>query len=163
MNEWPGWSDTNTLVLALDAAPHRDPVVIAGRAFDPKSELHVTVVGRRQGAELRALFGDRLDAATRPAFEALDWRITRTGERRLIVRDGLRDDGLRGEVGSVIEPVELPALAHYYRWLGSLLGRQLPLPPPHITLYTHGRAGGIGIPSARALRAWSKGPVDVPR
>ena len=59
-------------------------------------------------------------------------------------------------MASVIELVEIPALDFYYRWLGDLLGRQLAVPPAHVTLYTHGKARGIGIPAARHLRSWGR-------
>lgn len=161
MTTWPGWSDENTLVLPLDDAPPTAALQLGGRAFAPKDELHVTLVGSALGAELRRVLGGRLEAATRPAFEALDWSYARTGERRLIEKTGRTDDGTRGTVASVIELVELPALAFYYRWLGDLLGRQLAVPPAHVTLYTHRKARGIGIPTLHSLRAWSRGPVPV--
>ncbi|WP_133479627.1 hypothetical protein [Cognatilysobacter segetis] len=159
MTTWPGWSDENTLVLPLGDAPPDGALTLDGRAFAPKDELHVTLVGRELGAELRAVLGDRLDAATRPAFEALDWSLARSGRRVLIEKPGRTDDGERAKVASVIELVELPALDFFYRWLGELLGRELAVPPAHVTLYTHRKAQGIGIPSLRSLRAWSQGEV----
>ena len=162
MTTWPGWSNDNTLVLPLDEAPPAKGFDLDGRHFDAKKELHVTLVGRALGAELRRALGDRLDIATRPAFEALDWTVARTGERRLIERTDTADDGKPGNVASVIEFVDLPALDWYYRWLGDLLGRQLAVPPAHVTLYTHRKAKGIGIPTARSLRAWSRGAVPIP-
>lgn len=157
MTPFPGWSARDTLVLALDDAPPAAPIELDGRRFEPKRELHVTLVGRALGAELRRVFGDRLDAATRPAFEALDWRLHRTGRGALIERGGPRP------AAAVIEHVELPAMAHWHGWLGTLLGRQLPVPPPHVTLYTQGDAGGIGIgiPTMRALQAMRRHVIDL--
>ena len=156
MTKWPGWSNENTLVLPLDDAPPTAPLDVDGRRFEPKQELHVTLVGRELGEELRRVLGDRLDTATRPAFEALDWTIERGGERLIVEKPGTADDGRHATVASVIELVELPALDFYYRWLGGLLGRQLAVPPAHVTLYTHGKAKGIGIPAARSLRSWAR-------
>lgn len=161
MSAWPGWTREQTLILPLDAAPPSQPVRIDGREFTPKNELHITLVGRTLGQELARVLGGRLDAATRPAFEALDWSHAPFGERLLIEKPGTTDAGERGTVASVIERVELPALDFYYRWLGERLGRQLPVPPAHVTLYTHGKAAGIGIPTPQRLRAWSRGPVPV--
>jgi hypothetical protein len=156
MTTWPGWSDDHTLVIPLDDAPPGTPLTLDGRAFAPKHELHLTLVGRALGNELLAVLGDRLDAATRPAFDALDWSFRRSGRRLLIERPG------NGEArASVIEPVELPALDFFYRWLGELLGRELAVPPAHVTLYTHPAGDGIGIPNRRSLRAWSKGEVPA--
>lgn len=161
MTAWPGWSPRDTLILPLDDAPPQASIDIDGRRFEPKDELHVTLVGTALGRELRAVLGDRLESATRPAFEALDWSPRRTGRGALIEKPGLRDDGTRGPVASIIEFVDLPALAHYHRWLGELLGRQLPAPPAHVTLYTHACAKGIGVPTPAALRAWRRGMLDV--
>ncbi|QOW19578.1 hypothetical protein INQ41_00275 [Lysobacter ciconiae] len=53
---------------------------------------------------------------------------------------------------SIIELIQLPAMRPFHQALGRLLGRQLPLPPPHVTLYiAHGRRG-IGVASASQLR-----------
>lgn len=158
MTTWPGWSDDNTLVLPVDAAPPTAPLLLDGREFAPKRELHLTLVGRRLGAELRHVLGDRLDAATRPAFEALDWSFDRSGEGLLIERPDRSGDAA---TATVVEPVSLPALDFYYRWLGGLLGRELPVPPAHVTLYTLDGARGIGIPTVRSLRAWSRGAVAL--
>ncbi|GAB2517990.1 hypothetical protein [Lysobacter humi (ex Lee et al. 2017)] len=161
MARWPGWSDDDTLLLALDDAPPAQSVEIDGRRFQPKDELHVTLVGRALGAELRRALGGRLEAATRPAFEALDWSHAYTGERRLIEASCTGDDGRRGPVASIIELVELPALPFFHRWLGELLGRQVAVPPPHVTLYTHGRARGIGLATPRLLRARTRRVLDA--
>lgn len=160
MSAWPGWTANGSLILPLDDALPMQPVHVDGRTFAPKPELHVTLVGTALGAELADVLGDRLEAATRPAFEALDWRLRRTGRGALIEKTGRTDAGHRGPVASIVEFVELPALPHWYRWLGRLLGRELPLPPPHVTLYTHACAKGIGIPTRRALRAMRRRSLD---
>ncbi|TZF89520.1 hypothetical protein [Cognatilysobacter lacus] len=162
MTTWPGWTQDDTLVLPLDDSPPTAPLEIDGRVFAPKQELHVTVVAHALGRELRDVLGDRLEAGTRPAFEALDWSYRRTEQRRVIRRPGVGDDGKPGTLASVIELVEMPALGFYHRWLGELLGRQLTMPPAHITLYTHGKASGIGIPTERCLRAWSRREAALP-
>lgn len=159
MGGWPGWTDEDTLILPLDDAPPASAVAIGGRRFEPKGELHLTLVGTTLGRELRAVFGDRLDAATRPAFKTLDWSPERTGVGALVERRSRAADG--DTVASIVEMVELPALGYFHRWLGGLLGRELPLPPPHVTLYTHGGPRGIGIPSARALKGLVRGRVDL--
>lgn len=151
MNAWPGWSPRDSLILPLEDAPPATPVDIDGRRFEAKHDLHVTVVGTALGAELRQAFGPRLDAATRPAFEALDWQVERGGPRMLVEKPVRAESG-RTTVASIIELVELPAMVHFHRWLGELLGRQLAAPAPHITLYTHGLSKGIGIPSKGTLR-----------
>jgi hypothetical protein len=141
---WPGWGPAHTLVLPIDPRdwpPPSAPLDIAGRTYAPKHELHVTVVGKALGAELcAAIAAGRIDAAgLRRRFEGQRWRLR--------VRKPAPDD----EVESVIEPVALPAMARLHAWLGEALGRPLPVPPPHVTLFVRGDAEGIGVPDAATL------------
>ncbi len=52
-------------------------------------------------------------------------------------------------------------MAPLHRELGRLLGRELPVPPPHVTLYTRGAAHGIGVASETALRTLTVREVAV--
>lgn len=156
---WPGFSARGTLVLPLPDAPPAAPVDIEGLRFEPKRELHVTLIGHALGADLRAALRTRCDARVRALFASLDWRHRRLGAFHLIEKHARRDDGRMGRVASVVELIEMPAMAGFHGALGALLGRELPSPPPHVTLYVHGKASGIGVPTPRALRQWGR-PLD---
>ena len=150
---WPGWSPLHALVLPLDPAlwpPPARAVTIDGIAFAPKRELHVTIVGKVLGAQLQAaMAAQRLDeAAVRDAFAARDWHFARHAD--LLRLEKVADDG--GRCGSLIELLDMPAMEGFHRRLGRLLGCALPVPPPHVTLYTAGDAEGIGVPDVGALR-----------
>ncbi len=135
--------------------PPADGVGLDGVAFDPKPELHVTLVGGGLGDELHAVLGERyLAAASRAGFEQLDWSFVRGG-RWLMLCKRARVDGEWKEFRSVIERVEMPAMARFHFALGQLLGRELALPPPHMTLFTAGRAKGIGVANGRQLRSYA--------
>jgi len=146
----PRWSAQSTLLLPIPAAiwsPPQAPLLLDGIAFAPKVELHITLVGRRLGTEIMAA---ARGAGAAPALEALlataDWSFARRREwLRLMKRAG----GRRRD--SIIERVELPAMAPLHARLGALLGRALPVPPPHATLYTAGDARGIGLPDEASL------------
>lgn len=147
------------LLLRIPAAawpPPAAPVRLReGIELAPKSELHITLVGSQLGTVLRRTLGDAfLDEALRAAIAQLDWRLERSG-RWLLLRK--RDHGGAGGGmrlrHSLIEPVGLPAMAPLHRALGRLLGRQLPVPPPHVTLHVAGDARGIGLPAPSMLRA----------
>ena len=145
---WPGWGAAGTLVIAIDPRawpPPSRPVERDGRAFAPKHELHVTVVGKVLGASLLAAIaaGDLDEAALRRGFAAQRWRLRRSGWRVHLRKDAAVD--------AIIEPVALPAMARFHAWLGRALGRSLPVPPPHVTLYVRGEAEGIGVPDAATL------------
>lgn len=152
----PAGGDSLVLPIAPDCwPPPRAGVELDGIAFTPKSELHITVIGNRLGRELREVFAAPwLAAAVGAAFDAQDWRFTRGG-RQLVLRKSFIEDRRLRLAHSIIELVELPAMAPFHSELGRRLGRQLPLPPPHVTLYVAGRAEGIGVSSAPRLRAFT--------
>lgn len=145
-----------TLVLPLGPecwAPPAHGVTLDGIRLEPKDELHVTLVGGRLGAELRCTLGaERAAREVESAFARFDWSFSRTG-RRLLLRRRFRDGGRQALAHSVIECIELPAMAPFHRVLGQRLGRELPVPPAHVTLYVAGRPQGIGVPDRRRLRA----------
>jgi hypothetical protein len=153
---WPGWSDAGTLVMPLAAPPPVRPLTLDGLRLQPKRELHVTLIGGRLAERLRASLRDPyLTAAVRTLYEAHDWHFATSGEYRLLRKPARRDDGRFGATHSVIALLTMPAMAAFHHGLGRLLGTQLPLPPPHVTLYVEGRAQGIGVRSPSALRGYA--------
>jgi hypothetical protein len=154
----PRWLDGRLLLRLPEMAwaPPSSPVRLReGIELSPKSELHITLVGSQLGSELRRTFGEIfLGRALRAETGRLEWRFERSGRWLLLRKHGL--GGAGGGVRlrhSLIEPVRLPAMAPLHRALGRLLGRQLPVPPPHVTLHVAGDARGIGLPSPSMLRA----------
>ena len=162
---WPGWTSEQTIVLPIAAdvwAPPFAPIELDGIEFRPKDELHVTLVGKALGRQLCETLGERFrTCAVRAAFEALDWRFERTGQLLRLQKTIRMKSGDSRVAGSIIERVTMPALPKFHRALGDLLGRRLPVPPPHVTLYTSNRDDGIGVPSPAKLRAWTKRRVSA--
>ena len=138
------------LPVARDAGTTVHAVLLDDARFEPKAELHVTVIGRTLGARItRALADDTLrEAELASAFEALDWSWSDTG-----AYVWLRKDKPAGRVESVIELIEMPAMAAFHFALGRKLGERLPVPPAHVTRWVRGDAEGIGVPDEDALRA----------
>lgn len=134
--------------------PPENGIHLDGLAFDPKAELHITLVGTALGRELHAAFGGHAGAMIRQVRDTMAWRFERTG-RQLLLRKPLVEHGRVAIAHSIIELVDVPAMASFHRALGRLLGRQLPLPPAHVTLHTAGRAQGIGVSSPARLRAFT--------
>ena len=132
--------------------PPENGIRLDGLAFDPKTELHITLVGSALGHELQAAFDGQAGATVRQLRDAMDWHFRRSG-RQLLLRKRFVEHGRVVVAHSIIELVELPAMAPFHRALGCLLGRQLPLPPAHVTLFTAGHAQGIGVSSPARLRA----------
>lgn len=148
----PHWSDAGTLLLAIAPEAWRPPshgVRVDGIAFAPKAELHVTIVGRVLGAEVRAAMAgeETLESAIEAALASLDWSWTRRRAWWLLRK---RDGG--AEKHSIVETLALPAMRGFHARLGTLLGRTLPVPPPHVTLFVARDADGIGVPDEDAWR-----------
>ncbi len=154
----------NALVLPVAPAqwtPPRVDVVLDRLVFRPKAELHITVIGNALGRELREAVAEAfLAGRLGDAFASRHWDFRRTG-LYLLLRKPFNDEGQAGIAHSIIERVDLPAMAPFHHALGRLLGRQLPVPPPHVTLYTAGRDRGIGVASGRRLRALTQRPVSA--
>ncbi|MFC0676392.1 hypothetical protein ACFFGH_00825 [Lysobacter korlensis] len=162
--QWPGWSSERTLVLPIPPEvwkPPLAPLELDGLEFEPKDELHVTLVGPALGRQIHETLGERFrTCAVRAAFDALDWRFTRTGELLRLQKTVRLKSGDQYVANSIIELVQMPAMAKFHHALGDLLGRKLTVPPPHVTLYTHGRDRGIGVPSTAKMRAWTRRRVS---
>lgn len=144
-----------TLILPIPAScwePPAQPVTLDGIRLEPKDELHATLIGGALGSELRrSLDPARLEREVDTLFRRFDWAFSRTG-RFLLLCKPFREGGRLRVAHSVIEFIELPAMAPFHRALGQLLGRELPVPPPHVTLYVAGRREGIGIRDRGQLR-----------
>ncbi|MDN5780647.1 MAG: hypothetical protein L0H23_01265 [Luteimonas sp.] len=151
------FAHTSSIVLPVPPErwpPPRGGVRLDSLAFDPKRELHVTLVGTSLGRELQATLGAAAAARVGDARIALDWQFERGG-RCLLLRKSFVEHGHVLVAHSIVEMIGLPAMAPFHRALGRLLGRQLPVPPPHVTLYTAGCARGIGVSSPARLRAFA--------
>jgi len=143
-----------TLLLDIPPAlwpPPTREVQLDGESFIPKRELHVTLLGRALFDEINAQLSPRLRRRAWAEARAWQWRIDRTGEMHLLEHIDPAQPG-SPPARSVIETIGLAGAEEFYRLLEQHLGRQLPRPPPHVTLYTLRDADGIGVPDAAALR-----------
>ncbi|MDW8478747.1 MAG: hypothetical protein RML12_01200 [Xanthomonadales bacterium] len=153
--EPPRPSPRGSLILPLP--PRAFPlapagVVLGGRHFAPKSELHLTLLAADQ---LAALAARGLDPAALAALLApLRFRFRWTRRPLLIERRGA--EGLEA---SVILPVRQPDQQRLRARLAARTGLALGSPFPHVTLYTHRCPEGIGVPSRAALAALAPRPV----
>lgn len=159
----PGWTPHRTLVLPISPEqwePPHEPVTVDGIEFQPKRDLHVTLIGRGLGQVLHADPARR--QAVREAFLRLDWSFTRTGELLRLEKRELEGSGGGRSIGSIIERIEMPAMALFYDALAELVGRGLAIPPAHVTLYTAGRSQGIGVPDVATLNRLTVHHIPAP-
>ncbi len=147
---WPGLTARRTLILPV---PRREWGLPSGEriiddvAFVPKPELHITVAGCEAVAAVENVHGKmRAETVLREAFAACDWHYRRT-HRYLRLREPQPPEP---DAGSIIERLELPGLTDFYRALAAA-GCVLPVPPAHVTLWTHARPRGIGVADEATL------------
>jgi hypothetical protein len=150
--------ETGTLLLRLrkdEVGLGEQPVTYQGKHFQPKDEVHITVVGSALGEELR----EALDVAGRAStfanlVAATDWRYTLLDGWHHVVRRG--DEPAE----SIIRMVEVPTLPIFYAQLEVLAGLSIPPRPAHITLYTWRDDGGIGIATWEEFAELVVGPIN---
>jgi len=156
----PHWTSARTLLLPIStqewpALPER--LQLDGFDLRRKRELHATIVGHALGTRVRDCIA--ADAHVRDAIAeaitGLDWQWQRCRSWALLEK---REDETRRQ--SLVEHLSMPAMAAFHRRLGALLAETLPVPPPHVTLYTSGGGKGIGLPDASALERLRLRVVD---
>ena len=135
--------ETGTLLLRLhteEVGLGDEAITYQGRRFQPKDEVHITVIGSTLGEQLLDVLKDdgrrrRLEslvAGTNWDYQLLDrWHY------------GVRQGETPAE--SIIRMVEAPPLPSFYSALEAITGLSIPARPAHITLYTRGDDNGIGI------------------
>jgi len=148
---WPGFNARGSLLLPLpsEAFVELAPALESeGVRYARKREFHVTLLDRETGTRLRTR---ELASAVRPRirelFEGEDWSWRPTEKRWL-----LREDQDGTCVHSIIELVDLPALARFRHNVGWAHGERLPPVPAHVTLYVAGNDSGIGLSSNDEFR-----------
>lgn len=129
----------------VDAALHERAL---GDGFEPKSEHHVTLIGKLAAAHVPDLAALRAAVARRqPSLRVA----------QLYVEDDLYHIEHAREIDGVLHPRESIIALARSAWIGLFLdgvnrelGTDIPPPFPHVTLYTRGSAvarRGIGIES----------------
>jgi len=134
-------------------APPTDRLTLDGSEFEPKTELHVTILGSELGPyvhdAVRNGFLRETDFVR--AYERQGWGFARTGEYRLVVEDKKREDGSTLQAKSIVELVSMSSMQAFHWWLAARLGIDPIVPPPHVTLWVHGDRNGIGLSSEEEL------------
>ncbi len=135
------------LLLGIGGRERLDESFVAdleSQDYTPKDELHMTVIGFKQGNQLKKVlkYNPELTAQVAALAEKTEWDILPTGEKYLLTKQ------YEGEViprQSIIEMVSCPGGEGFIRQLNTLTGLQLEEQPPHVTLATRGNPQGIGV------------------
>jgi hypothetical protein len=156
----PRWTSARTLLLPIPSQewpPLPERLELDGVDLRRKRELHATIVGHALGTRVRDCMA--ADAQVRDAvaetIAGFDWQWRRCRSWALLEK---REAGRSRQ--SLVEHLRMPAMAAFHRQLGALLGETLPVPPPHVTLYTSGGAKGIGLPDESTLERLRLRDVD---
>lgn len=148
---------TGSLLLRLckgDVGLGERAIIYQGKRFEPKDEVHVTIIGSDLREELLDSAGsEKLDEVA-ALIDETDWHYVLDDSWRHVVRGG--DEPAE----SIIRMVEVPALAEFYSRLEAITGLTIPPRPVHVTLYTRGDHGGIGIATWEQFDELVVGGVD---
>ena len=150
------------------------PITIGGVDFKPKEETHITLVGFKHSKEMETALKDpvkareinalleeinrapgltvSVDAATPILHLARDASVDRKGGGKELQHQE-----------SLIVPVMCPEVNALIQKVGSIIGKEIPSPYLHVTLYTHGADQGIGVQSESALETLKIGEIPVPQ
>jgi hypothetical protein len=145
--DWAGLAAGGGLLLPVELGAwplRKGGVRLDGRSFQPKRELHLTLLTRAQARTLEAA-GLDAEALARLA-QGIDWRWRAGSEAWRLRR--LRNGR---EAQSLIALVEQPGQAEFRRRIREAGGPDLGAAVPHLTLYTRGDPGGISVPDRETL------------
>ena len=133
--------------------PHE--VRYQGRTFQPKMELHITILSQESAETLCQYVANHPSARDRIRgfIDQTDWTFYKQPHYYHVVASP--------EVESIIQAVETPGLPAFFHKLNQLLGHQCPLPPTHVTLFWRGDPQGIGIPTQADFNRLIKGEVPA--
>lgn len=167
--QWPGFSESLTLIIDVDKNEFditAGPIEFDGKAFKPKPETHVTVFGSATAGSVMERIGQNPESksALIQAFENTDWSYTITRDYRHLVRAACDDAAAGGTEESIIVLIAMDGMARFYTELKrlALIDADLPVPPPHVTLYTYHCDIGIGVPSEAELAALTRRRIQKP-
>lgn len=164
---WPGFSEYGTLLISIDPIPFQlvdTPFEIYGNRFIAKNEMHITVLGSAVSHQLQLKIRQDntnsvcISETIKTIFETIDWTYELTDELHLLSRIS------RSKVQqSIVQLVELPGISAFYQRLYSsvIIDEKTPVPPPHITLYTHNCPLGIGISSDKILKEYDISILNI--
>lgn len=148
-------TETGYILVHLDKIDYGymdQAVRYLGKVFQPKSELHITIVS--QDAEHIMKYLDAHPQETSSLNDLIlstDWSFRKLEQYFHMAEDA--------ENESIIQMVELPMLQTFLKDLSKLVGRGFELPPTHVTLYTHGNEKGVSLPNQILFKERMKSPM----
>lgn len=155
-----GFTEIGTLLIPLNKEDFElsdEKVEFLGLVFEPKEEVHITVIGRDLGQILEeaARSDPVIESQIKQAIKKTDWSYKKRHKMYHVSKDKKVVDSQRDievvHTESIILMVEVVGIEHFYEKLGRIVGMELEVPPTHVTLYTYGDSFGIGLPNQAAF------------
>lgn len=158
---WPGFNEMASMIIPLDWSdfiftPKR--VRIEDARFEPKDELHITVISKRVGRTLgkKMSLDPLLAVRVTKKFEAIDWGFEPVGPVHIISRLKEKREDEQATLcheKTIILKLDMPGLADFYEALKTLnlISADTSTPPPHVTLYTLNCPTGISLANNKIL------------
>ena len=160
---WPGFNKKGTVLIGLSPESFcmaKETINLHGESFIAKDELHVTLIGSKHGSIILARIKQdkTINKLLKKRFEEIDWSFKQTGPVHILSRSV-------EEVveSSIIFLIEMPGVTAFYDQLKTLglIDSKTPLPPPHVTIYTHNCPLGIGVPDDETLNRLSRETLSL--
>ena len=160
--DWPGFSDTGSIILPLSEdlfKSYKHELSLENMDFKIKKEFHITLLSTEIGIalELALQNNPRIYAELEKAYKQINWNNFELGEARLISRLKKASESTVQRQSSLILMVNIPGVDRFYHFLNEvgILHVSIPVPPLHVTLYTHNCDSGIGISDFDKLNEYS--------
>lgn len=148
-------AQTGSVLVHLDKTEYGyfdQPVRYQGKLFQPKSELHITIISEDAEIIRRHLKNhpEDIDEIDDAVFSS-DWSFYKKNEFYYVEEEP--------DVETIIQMVEVPMLHYFLKDISGLAGHGFVVPPTHVTLYTRGTEEGIGLPNTTVFHERVKAPV----
>ncbi len=148
--------DTGFIIVNLDKVSYGyldQPVRYQGKIFQPKSELHITIIS--QDAEVLKQHvqshPENLDTIEDLVLST-DWSFRKRFDFYYVTEEPEKE--------TIIQMVNVPMLEPFLKDLSKQVGQGMVVPPTHVTLYTRGTERGIAIPNQAVFNELVKARVD---
>ncbi len=160
---WPGFNENGTVLIGLSAESFclaKNKIDVLGKRFTPKDELHVTLIGSELGLIIqnKIQYDQTIHTLLKKTFEEIDWSFKQTDPAHILSRS---EEGVVEK--SIVILIEMSGVTVFYDRLKTLglIGLETPIPPPHVTMYTHNCPLGIGVPNSGALNILSSKIISL--
>lgn len=125
--------------------------LVRGQAFSPKSELHITIIGKDLGQRIKEKISssaEKKDLFLQYISET-DWSYEIVDDLYLFAKEKEFSANEREKKSihteTIVQMAKVPSLENFYQKIEAITGITIPPRPVHITLFTHGDSEGIGV------------------